>query len=290
MPQGVRWTALDLASPGERTAAWLIDAALFWALFAGGLIWLVETGELGASPRLIAPRVLVWLVVIWTVSRLYDAACISTWGSTAGRRILGIEVRAPSGVLPGRTQALLRSCLQTPAVLLAGAGVIGVWSDPQRRALHDRVADTRVVRSEALEPAGDAAGGLAGDDELVDADEAAIRAAHLRPQQAGWLRAVAQQTATRLDVAAPSWRRGEDPATIRSRAFCLLLARLAARYPQQRDAITCVLDGHRALDRLESDRVGALSRLLSQPDAARRWIGLPDSANVGVLLDHPVAT
>lgn len=282
-----RWSPDALATPGERAAAWLIDTAIFWVVWVSGTILLIETGELGREPRLTATRALVWAGVVWALSRCYDALSVSRWGNTAGRSVLGIEVRDRDGGLPRPSAAATRSVARTPALLLFGLGVVPVWTDPYRRAVHDRLAGTVVVRTAALEPADEHGSGLVGDDEPVDATEAAIRGAGIRPAHAGWLRAVASQTPTRLDVAAPSWRRAHDPLTTRHRAFCLLLAALLQRYPEHRDTLVAVIEQHVALDDVPGSRERYLSALLDDADRARRWLGLPETASVGILVDAP---
>jgi uncharacterized RDD family membrane protein YckC len=289
----VRWTLFDIAAVQERIAAWLIDTGIFWALWAGGTVWLVETGELGTPPRLTAPRALVWLLIICALACAYDAACVHLWGSSVGRRIVGIEVRAASGALPDRGRAVLRAVVRLPAVLLLGAGLLAMGSDRQRRALHDRVADTVVLRSHAVDRNGDSGdGGLVIVETAAEADanERAIILADVPARHATWLRAIAEQAEVRLDIAHPSWRDADDPAAIYRRAFCLLLARLAERYPAQRSVIVGVLDNHDELAEVEGDRQRFLQGLLAEPDRARRWMGLPDSANLRVVLDETAWT
>jgi uncharacterized RDD family membrane protein YckC len=289
----VRWTLFDIAAVQERIAAWLIDTGIFWALWAGGTVWLVETGELGTPPRLTAPRALVWLLIICALACAYDAACVHLWGSSVGRRIVGIEVRAASGALPDRGRAVLRAVVRLPAVLLLGAGLLAMGSDRQRRALHDRVADTVVLRSHAVDRNGESGdGGLVIVETAAEADanERAIILADVPARHATWLRAIAEQAEVRLDIAHPSWRDADDPAAIYRRAFCLLLARLAERYPAQRSVIVGVLDNHDELAEVEGDRQRFLQGLLAEPDRARRWMGLPDSANLRVVLDETAWT
>lgn len=289
----VRWTLFELAAPHERAAAWLIDAGIFWGLWAGGMIWLTETGELGTPPRLTAPRAFVWLVVVWAVWLAYDAACVHLWGTSVGRQVAAIEVRSVSGTLPDRWHAVLRAAVRTPAVLLLGAGLLSMSSDRQRRALHDRVAGTVVVRSDAVERlSGNQDGGLVTPESAVqvDANERAIRRADVAAQQASWLRTIAEQTEVRLDIANPSWRRADDPGMIHRRAFCLLLVRLLQRYPDQRVVIVGVLDNHDELAEVDGNRERFLTQLLDEPERARRWIGLSGSANLRIVLDEPAWT
>lgn len=291
-PRRARWTAAGRPAPVERGAAWLIDFGIFWVVWCAGAILLIETGELGGTPRLTAPRSLAWLAVVWVLSRCYETLCLRRWGSTTGRRVLAIEVRSVDGGLPGGRAALIRAVARTPSLLAFGAGVRPLFRDPPRPAWHDRVAGTDVVRVAALEPVDEveAPAGLIGvDDAPADATERAIREAAAGVAEVGWLRAVAEQTGARLDVAAPSWRRGDDPLLVRQRAFCLLLAALARRYPDHRGTLAAVIDRHSALDDLDGDRLRHLEGLLDEPDRARRWLGLPATASVRVLVDAPAA-
>jgi uncharacterized RDD family membrane protein YckC len=280
-----RWTSFAFAVPGARGAAFLIDVGIFWVVWVAGMVLLVETGELGSPPRLTAGRAVAWTLVVIVLWGTYDALSISQWGSTAGRRILDVEVRDAAGGVPSRRTAALRTCVKTVGVVLLGLGIWPIWTEPERRALHDRVAGTVVVRSDELEPAGDAAGGRIGAAVPVDATEAAIRAAAPGPAEAGWLRAVADQTAARLDVAAPSWRRGDDPTATHQRAFCLLLAALLPRYPSHRAVLVAVLDHHAVLDDLGRARLRHLEELVDDHGRARRWLDLPESARIALLLE-----
>lgn len=286
----VRWTPFELASIGQRAAALLVDTGMFAALWTGGMTWLVETGELGRPPNLLAPRAWVWLLVVWLVSLAYDAGSVHLFGSTVGRRLADIEVRSAAGALPDLPAALRRAVVRTPAVVALGAGLLSVRSDRQRRALHDRLAGTVVVRAGAVEAVGaDGDGGLVAADAAVDLDanETAIRRADVPARQASWLRAIAEQTEIRLDIANPSWRRADDPDAIARRAFCLLLVRLHERYPEQRDMIAGVLDNHRELSEVDGNRERFLTHLLADPARARRWAGLADSTNLHIVLDDP---
>lgn len=280
-----RWTSFAVAEPAERVAAFLIDAGIFWVVWVAGMILLIETGELGAPPRLLAPRAVLWTLLVVVSWGAYDALSISRWGSTAGRRILDLEVRDAAGGFPTRGVAALRTCVRAAGVALLGVGIVALWRDPERGALHDRVAGTVVVHSDELEPAGDAEGGRIAMTVSVDATETAIRAAAPGPAEAGWLRAIAEQTTVRLDVAAPSWRRVDDPDLTRHRAFCLLIAALLPRFPDHRGVLVALLDHHAVLDDIGRGRVAYLTDLTEDASRARRWLHLPESASVALLLD-----
>lgn len=291
-PRCVRWTALDLAGSGARAASVIIDAGMAATVWACGMIWLVEAGELGTPVRLFTPRAWLWLVVVCAVWLLVDAAATHLFGGTIGAALAGIEVRTTPGTLPGMATAAWRALLKVPALMVlpferAAAG------GRRWRPLHDRLTGTVVVRSSAVEAVSPGhVGGCIGTAtaEAVDANEAAIRRAGLNARRMGWLRAVADQTVVRLDIANPSWRRADDADAIRQRAFCLLLARLMARYPEQRDTLAAVVAAHDGLRDVAGDRARFLMGLLDDPVAARRWIGLVDSADVRIVLDDVVSS
>src|SRR5690606_34820190 len=160
--------------------------------------------------RLLAPRGVVWLLVVWLASRAYDAAAVHLFGSSIGRRVAGIEVRSETGEFPDRAAAVRRAFARPLSVLGFGGGLLRLRSDPRRQAWHDRVARTVVLRAGAGEPVDDTGDGgfmSATTSVPLDANEVAIRRAGLSAPQAAWVRAIAEQTAVRLDFANPSWRR-----------------------------------------------------------------------------------
>ena len=140
---------LLLSSDFERVNASAGAVALFWAL----------TGA--AAP----------------VCLLSCFVCLAVWGRTAGGAVMGIGVTRADGEPLGAAGALARVAGMLVYALMAGAGAILAWSfrgtpavaalmaalgllgcaagllwavaDGERRALHDRLADTIVVRREA---------------------------------------------------------------------------------------------------------------------------------------------
>jgi uncharacterized RDD family membrane protein YckC len=279
-----RWTLFAIAAVSDRAVAFVIDAAIFWVVWIGGVTWLAETGELGTTPRPWAPRALAWGAVVLAGWLAYDALSVAAWGGTAGRHLVGIEVRDTGGGLPSRSAAVIRSCVRA-VVAVPLAVRASLLAGPERRGPHDRATGTVVVRSAELEPAGDEPGGRSDGAPPVDATETAIRAGAPDAAIAGWLRAIVQQTDARLDVAAPSWRRSDDPGDVRDRAYCLLLAALASRHPEHRRVLVAVIDAHAGLDELGQGRFLHLTELVTDHDRARRWLGLPDSANIALLVD-----
>ena len=58
----------------------------------------------------------------------------------------GLRVVADDGAVPPGT-AVLRALVAVAGVAMAGLGVLPAIFDGERRAVHDRVAGTRVVRA-----------------------------------------------------------------------------------------------------------------------------------------------
>lgn len=171
-----------LAGWGQRLGAYLIDLGILmipllgaWALLVPGLI-----ERAGNDPRLEAEfdamleaegtdfslgRLLYWVVVVtltmtvawWVLVGLYNAVFMSrTAGQTPGRRMVGIRVMRVDGRPVGFWWALYRTLVVREGLFGIGSLLSGgllflaqyLWPlwDPQRRALHDVLARSRVVQ------------------------------------------------------------------------------------------------------------------------------------------------
>jgi len=76
----------------------------------------------------------------------YAGYFTGTTGQTLGKIAVGLRVVDAGGRPPGYLRAFVRAALGSVGVLAAGAGLIPMLVDPARRALHDRVLRTRVVK------------------------------------------------------------------------------------------------------------------------------------------------
>jgi uncharacterized RDD family membrane protein YckC len=138
-------STVALASTVERVVAGLVDLALWSALavlvvyFASRVAHVSMTGFGRGWPWLIAYGAFLGLV--------YAAWFTGTTGQTVGKIATGLRVVDEEGRPPGAARALLRATVGVAGVLFFGAGLVPVLLDPERRALHDRLAGTRVVRA-----------------------------------------------------------------------------------------------------------------------------------------------
>jgi len=120
---------------------WLfcVGGALTWLLFGLPLPWGVA-----ASPKVLAAQ---------TLHELLPAAVFvvgwARWGCTPGKLLLELRVvDARGGGRPGWTRALIRYLGYLASALPLGLGFLWAAFDREGRALHDRLAGTRVVRIE----------------------------------------------------------------------------------------------------------------------------------------------
>ena len=148
----------DLASPGKRLVARIIDIALvaiILAIFAiagiVGLLAIPEAGEEAAGALILlgfGGAVLVFLIFL-----IYEPALIATRGQTVGKMMMGIKVvRAEDGGLPGWGKAIGRWILPGLVFLIPFAGwflhmlvyLSLVWDD-RRQGWHDKMGTTVVI-------------------------------------------------------------------------------------------------------------------------------------------------
>jgi uncharacterized RDD family membrane protein YckC len=77
------------------------------------------------------------------------AYCVYFWtqyGATPGKMLLKLRVVTPQGALISAGQAVGRYFAQMLSGILLGIGFMMAGWDDQKRALHDRLAETRVIR------------------------------------------------------------------------------------------------------------------------------------------------
>jgi uncharacterized RDD family membrane protein YckC len=77
---------------------------------------------------------------------LYAVYFTGTCGRTIGKIVCGLKVVDVAGRAPGYPRAFARVLLGTIGILLGMLGLVPVLFDPARRAVHDRIVRTRVVK------------------------------------------------------------------------------------------------------------------------------------------------
>lgn len=138
----------------RRTAAWLVDAVPFAALFAaglgalhpggaaGGVAALARAIALGSSEAALAVPLLLGVAIGVFV---YHALCHALAGATLGKWIFGLRVVGPDGRRPTIGRSAARGALAGLSVALLGLGLLAALFTRSGRALHDLLARTWVV-------------------------------------------------------------------------------------------------------------------------------------------------
>lgn len=143
-----RTDASDLAGVGRRMAAGLIDLAVLGAITASVVYLTLRITELPVQDWQTLPLVPVTaflLLLFGGYFVLFTAAGGQTIGKMAARiRVVSsTDGRERQRVPFGRCLMRAVACLGSVAAL--GAGFLPALLSPDRRAFHDRIADTRVV-------------------------------------------------------------------------------------------------------------------------------------------------
>jgi uncharacterized RDD family membrane protein YckC len=128
----------------ERVQAALVDLALLaglWSIvvyFAGRAAHVSLSGLWPAWPYLAGYLALLGL--------LYATYFTGSTGQTLGKRLTGLQVVDADGRPPGWRKALARAAVGSAGILLAGSVLFPILVDPARRAFHDRLLKTRVIK------------------------------------------------------------------------------------------------------------------------------------------------
>lgn len=100
----------------------------------------------GGSSFQIASVILVFLIGM-IVRVGYNTWFIGKYGATPGKMVCGLKVLTSRGEKVSYARACGRFFAEILSGLVCGIGYIMAAFDEQKRALHDRVCDTRVVRA-----------------------------------------------------------------------------------------------------------------------------------------------
>ncbi len=150
--------ALPLAWPRLAGAGAVLDAGLldlqlrlfelFDQALASGRDPGLQAILLGLARGLGAIAFDVGAMIVAVSALWFIATAASGWQASPGKRLLGLRVVAADGGAPGLARVMARFAAGLPSWLLLHLGhAMAAWP-PERRALHDRIAGTRVVLAE----------------------------------------------------------------------------------------------------------------------------------------------
>jgi uncharacterized RDD family membrane protein YckC len=129
---------------GERAQAAAVDAGLLASLFV--LVIYFAGRAARANPLTLAPA-WPWIAgYLGLLGLFYATYFTGTTGQTPGKILTGLRVVDAGGRPPGYLRAMARALAGAVGLALAGLGLLPMVLDPARRAMHDRLLHTRVVR------------------------------------------------------------------------------------------------------------------------------------------------
>ena len=130
--------ALNYAEAGPRIVAKILDIVIGWGWGFGMQMLALNLG-----------RGSVMSILVYTVSFLVGLAYVPVmlaWrGQTLGKIVMKIRVVNPDGSKINGWKAVGRWLSEFASACICGIGYIFAFFDEERRALHDRIASTRVV-------------------------------------------------------------------------------------------------------------------------------------------------
>ncbi len=156
-----------MASGASVTARW--HYAGFWirfvAVFIDGIalqvvtipMWLLFSGAVSTSlnaarpnPAVVFSTMLMLNFVIMLIACLYEVIMIRYYGATLGKMAAGVKVVRTDGSGVGWGISIGRYFMKIVSSMILLIGYIIAGFDDEKRALHDRVCDTRVVYKQSL--------------------------------------------------------------------------------------------------------------------------------------------
>jgi uncharacterized RDD family membrane protein YckC len=139
---------MRLATYSERARALFIDS-IWWTV----ILLFVPIGpsleDFPLSPAAAEMTLLFWMFVAQCVPILITGVMWIVWGTSPGKRMQHLKIVHADTQHPMTTaQAVLRMLGYLLTFATCGAGFLWVFFNPRKQALHDRIANTVVIKDE----------------------------------------------------------------------------------------------------------------------------------------------
>jgi uncharacterized RDD family membrane protein YckC len=128
-----------------RVVAKLIDGVILWIVNMGTNV-LGGMLTQGANNEAMSGVFFIFYFMNIAVGAAYEAWFLGKFGATPGKMALGLRVIRPDGEKITYLRALGRHFAEMISGLILGIGYIMAAFDEEKRALHDRICDTRVIK------------------------------------------------------------------------------------------------------------------------------------------------
>lgn len=144
-------TVLVPASAGARVVGGLVDAVILMSVDVTVVYFTLRICDMTFAQTLALPMAPL-LSFLALLNGGYLSTFVAAGGQTigkmaAGTRVIPADPAAPASERVSFGQAVVRAAACLVSILPAGLGFVPALVGRQRRALHDRLSDTRVVRA-----------------------------------------------------------------------------------------------------------------------------------------------
>lgn len=147
---------MNLAGIGTRFLAKFVDGLIGWVvgavinlgwsvLFFGRMIFMPNVGDVSDPGAMLGYQGVSFLTGI-VFGVLYQWWFLSRGGATPGKMLLGLKVVRSDGSALSGGRAVGRYFAELLSSLILCVGYIMAAFDDEKRALHDRICDTRVIK------------------------------------------------------------------------------------------------------------------------------------------------
>lgn len=160
-------TATTQTAQAIRPATAEFEYAGFWIRFCAklidgfivgipiGLLVLLAVVVAGSGVAARGPDALILMplfhiaiqLVATGLSVLYNTVLIGCWGTTLGKKVCGLKVIKADGSKPSFGRACGRAFAEIVSGMVCYIGYVIAGFDEQKRALHDHMCETRVVKA-----------------------------------------------------------------------------------------------------------------------------------------------
>ena len=151
LPPGVSY-GVTYAGFWIRLLAKLIDGLIVGVVFGIPVAILMFRGLMSGNPPNFQSWIGYFTSTPWqaleaAIGLLYSGFFLGRFGATPGKMALGLKVVHPDGAPISYGRAFGRSAAEIISRLICFIGYIIAGFDVQKRALHDHIASTRVIRT-----------------------------------------------------------------------------------------------------------------------------------------------
>ena len=94
----------------------------------------------------VAKALIIIFGVTLAVGLVYDLVFLRMFSATPGKMVLGLKIKTAQGAPLSVLQIIGRHFAQVLSGLVLGIGYLLAAFDPEKRALHDHICGTRVVK------------------------------------------------------------------------------------------------------------------------------------------------